>query len=306
MRKKQAALIIDCRQALNLPNTTYLIKPIMKRNFKPMAALAVCALGALAVSSCTKDEFFGLEDSVVIDASTKYEIAMSQEFADYARASFKFAESVNQEVDTTKMNSFSVDGKTVYYKDDNLQKEMFDLLDALKKAYPELNKADRIDYEEIQQIALSNNEALKDIAQAFAGTKGSNLQAVQWLSSAYKDMYGYEAERTSLFFWEWSMYFQYTVQSAIWDASFIAHEGDYLAGGLIWGDGTAVSMVAYGPEGSYVWWPNTSGYGSPQPEADFIILPSYMTGNEIDYWVPGFNSCGRSHMIFGNEEMYYY
>ena len=268
--------------------------------------MAVCALGVFATSSCTKDEFFGLEDSVVIDASTKYEIAMSQEFADYARASFKFAESVNQEVDTTKMNSFSVDGKTVYYKDDNLQKEMFDLLDALKKAYPELNKADRIDYEEIQQIALSNNEALKDIAQAFAGTKGSNLQAVQWLSSAYKDMYGYEAERTSLFFWEWSMYFQYTVQSAIWDASFIAHEGDYLAGGLIWGDGTAVSMVAYGPEGSYVWWPNTSGYGSPQPEADFIILPSYMTGNEIDYWVPGFNSCGRSHMIFGNEEMYYY
>ena len=278
----------------------------MKRNFKPMAALAVCALGALAVSSCTKDEFFGLEDSVVIDASTKYEIAMSQEFADYARASFKFAESVSQEVDTTKLNSFSVDGKTIYYKDDNLQKEMFDLLDALKKAYPELNKADKIDLAEIQQIALSNNEALKDIAQAFAGTKGSNLQAIQWLSSAYYDMYGYDVERTSLFFWEWSMYFQYTVQGAIWDASFVAHEGDYLAGGLIWGDGTAVSMVAYGPEGSNIWWPNTSGYGSPQPEADFIILPSYMTGNEIDYWVPGFSSCGRSHMIFGNEEMYYY
>ena len=289
----------------------------MKRNFKPMAALAVCALGALAVSSCTKDEFFGLEDSVVIDASTKYEIAMSQEYADYARASFKFAESVSQEVDTTKLNSFSVDGKTVYYKDDNLQKEMYDYMDALKKAYPELNKADRIDLAEIQQIALSNNEALKDIAQAFAGTKGSDQQAVQWLSSAYYDMYGYVARRTTLFFWEWSMYYYCTVQGAIWDAQFMSREGQNMTGGLIWNDGSAVSMVAYGEAEGTIWWPQTSGYGSPQPESDFIIvpdfifnneqnIPAYMVGYELDYWIPGYSSCGRSHILVGNGETYYY
>ena len=275
--------------------------------------MAVCALGVFVTSSCTKDEFFGLEDSVVIDASTKYEIAMSQEFADYIRANYNFAESFNLDVDTTKMESFTIKGKTIYYKDESLQKDALEFLKVLKETYPELDKADKTDFNEMQIIALSNNEALSDIAQQILtsnnGTKAwENVQSAKWIRSAYKDLYGYDTQLTSMYFWDWHISFSTTWQGALWDAEFIiaGGEADCVVGGLLWGDRSGASMVNLLPEGNYVWWPDTRQWGTPQPESDFIILPSFINQYEIDTMIPGFNSCGRSHYIFANEEMMYF
>ena len=282
----------------------------MKRTFKTLAGMAVCALGALALSSCTKDEFFGLEDSITIDPSTKLEIAMSQEFADLVKANLKFTESFSQEVDTAKMNSFCIEGKTVYYKDDSFQKEMLELLDVLKKTYPELKNADKADFDEMKMIALTNNEELSDIAQAFAlnaGTKSwDRVQSVQWIRSAYYNLYGYNTQLTSMYYYDWHICFSTTWQEALWDAEFMiaCGEGDCVAGGLLWGDNSGASMINLSPEGNCVWWPDTS-WGNPQPEADFIILPSFINQYEINTMIPGFNTCGRSHYIFANEEMMY-
>ena len=284
----------------------------MKRNFKPMAALAVCALGALAVSSCTKDEFFGLEDSVVIDASTKYEIAMSQEYADYARACFNIAESFNQEVDTTKMESFiAEDGKRVLYIEGaSSQSNAYEALENLRKAFPELTKADAIDFDEIQKIALSNNEALKDIA-AKASEKNtkygtySNNQARSWLASVWYEYYGYQYSPTYANFDGYTFNMYSDVMSAVHSVIYATEYTDYqLGGGLVWGDYSAVTISSYG-EG----WPSIDWLGgSPMPEADFLVVPPTVVNlSEINTWEIGsqlggdYISSGRLHYIYNAE-----
>lgn len=285
----------------------------MKRNFKPMAALAVCALGALAVSSCTKDEFFGLEDSVVIDASTKYEIAMSQEYADYARACFNIAESMKVEVDTTQMESFvNEDGKKIYYQGSSSQDNVIELLEILKKAFPEIEKADAIDFAEIQSIALTNNDALSDIAakSSAVSTKGYNPSALEWLRSAYRCYYNLDYTPT---IWSADMdgaYFSYysNVSAAVNSAICATVDTNgYWYGGYIWNDYSSTLISSCNP-----YWPEVSEYGSPVPEADFLVYP--VAGNTIEgSWELSFYGdfywSHRTHYVYdlnGNSEVYYW
>ena len=277
----------------------------MKRNFRPVAALAVCALGALAVSSCTKDEFFGLEDSVVIDASTKYEIAMSQEYADYARACFEMVETMNQPVDTTKMEIKGViNDKPVYTKNGSMS-SLTDLLNKLKKAFPELANADKIDFNEIMEIALSNNEGLRDLSSKmpYRTKHYADRQSGHWLYSVAEHYYN-----TSNWGSPW-------LDIDGW--SFVAYDGVYDAvgevvyrlsgcysegtgGGLIFGDWSAVSMVSFGEYS----WPDAISYGSPAPEADFIVAPS-LNLNDLWYYMGGsYWGGGGTHYIYDYEGNY--
>ena len=288
----------------------------MKRNFKPMAALAVCALGALAVSSCTKDEFFGLEDSVVIDASTKYEIAMSQEYADFARASFSFSETMMQEVDTTNMKVYTdKDGNQIRYNVGSTQQNVFELLEALKKAYPELEKADKIDFDEIQMIALANNESLSDLAAKVASinTKyGENdYDALRWVRTSNMNYWHLNYYPSSYYVYMDGAYFDAynSIPAAVHAAIYGMGEipGVYGAGGLAWGDYTGVAMTS----GFGEYWPDVMGYGYPSPEADFIILPTTENMNNVYpgeyFWGGDYFMSGRLHYVYNMEgEFMYY
>ena len=273
--------------------------------------MAVCALGVFATSSCTKDEFFGLEDSVVIDASTKYEIAMSQEFADYTRVCFNIAQSLNQEVDTTKMESFlAEDGRRVLYMGGSSQGNAYEAMENLWKAFPELTKADAIDFEEIQRIALSDNEALKDVAAKISekntkyGTYSDN-NARSWLASVYYEYYGYQASPTYAYFDGFAYNMYSDVVTAVHSIIYACEYNSYpLAGGLVWGDYSAVTISSYA-EG----WPNVGWLGgSPMPEADFLVVPPTLVDlNEINTWEIGsqlggdYICSGRLHYIYNME-----
>lgn len=279
--------------------------------------MAVCILGALAASSCSKDEFFGLEDSEVLDYSTKYEIAMSQAYADYAIACFEMAEIMNQPVDTTEMDICgSIKGKPVYAKTGSCTSAL-DLLEALKKQYPELAKADQIDFNEINEIALSKNDALKEIASKMKKETKSSIFgcAGSWAESLghYGGGFGDEGWSFNLHFSRYS-----AVQSAIYGfaESYIA-----MTGGLIFGDETAASMS------SSMWslWPSVANQGSPQPESDFFIWPGYSCdavafGPEYDevitlqdiinaFGYEYYGEGGRLHYVYDlqmNYEYFYY
>ena len=279
--------------------------------------MAVCILGALAASSCSKDEFFGLEDSEVLDYSAKYEIAMSQAYADYAnaRACFSFVEAFNQPVDTANMQKVDVEGKQVYVVSGiaSQKDNAVELLQKIKTAFPKLAMADKIDFDEIMDIALSENKALSDIAAAVLprNTKANNRSyARQWLNSADRAYWHYYNDR-DLYnsYMEGCNFYSHNtvwgaVQSAIWDLN--EYSGNYGAGGFIWdNDNSAVSMrTAFGE-----YWPDVARYGTPEPEIDFVILPSVENlyqGELSDIYSGEYFTSGRIHYAFdfaGNFQM---
>ncbi|MBO7113991.1 MAG: hypothetical protein J6V95_02335 [Bacteroidaceae bacterium] len=271
----------------------------MRKNFKTLAGMAICILGALAASSCSKDEFFGLEDSEVLDYSTKTEIALSQEYADYAIAYFNMIETMKQPVDTTEMEIQGVvNGKPVYFKHGS--SSVKESLELLKKAYPELEKADKIDFDEIQSIALSRNKALKDIASKMdSSTKYYyNGKYYSYGSDAWVDnISGYEDG--------WYFYSHNMVEGAVSDVIWYCGENGFNmnGGGLIFSDWSAVSMVGYGE-----WWPNIVN-NAPYAEADFIVLPSTNIYG-VELWNiawnlgPAYYNSGRIHYVYNEEYDY--
>lgn len=260
----------------------------MRNNFKTIAGMAICILGALAASSCSKDEFFGLEDAEYLDYSAKYEIAMSQEYADYAIACFNLVESMNNPIDTTEMIiQGEMKGKPIYTKNDSIS-PLIDLLNNLKKVYPKLEKADKIDLDEIHSIALSKNEALKDIASKMVRKTTKyyeDRQSGRWLYSVAESYYGQSGWGSPWLDVEgWWLTAYDDVYTAINEVIYRCSEtyGCYSnGGGLIFDDASGVSMVTGIYSGE--WWPSVVNSGSPQPEADFIFMPNVASLSDLWY-----------------------
>lgn len=261
--------------------------------------MAACVLGVISASSCSKEEFFGLENSEYLDNSLKTEIAMSQEFADYSIACYNLMQEMSQSVDTTDMQIQGiVNGKPIYFKTGS-DESLKNLYEGLIKAYPEMTKADKLDIEEIQEIALSKNKALKGLAKS---TKYNYYrQSESWILSAsggWTDWIYIDGDWT--FESHWMSY------SAVSNALLYCGENSFgmNGGGLVFGDDSGVSMIGYGE-----YWPYMRRYGGPTPEANFLVAPNANIYNleiwDIAYALgPGFYQDCRVHYIF-NEEMEY-
>ena len=292
----------------------------MKKNFKRSAGMAVCLLGVFAASSCTKDEFFGLEDAQVMDSSTKYEIAMSQDYADYVRACYDLSKTLGQEADTLNMEvTIGDDGKRVFHKkaSDIQENKALELLKKMKADYPALAKADKIDFDEIQKIAFANNDNLRDIVALIApqSTKANNrYESLIWLNNIvdgnylstghlYDDVhyvspsYHYSTNYyTSMYVDGWNFdchLFQWdAINSAIWYSS----ESVFATGGMIWGDFSAVTMSTLD---FLVYWPGVTNVGTPEPEADFIVIPAL---SDLNQWEMDMGPCyyfnSRTHYVY--------
>lgn len=265
--------------------------------------MAVCLFGVLAFSSCSKDEFFGLEDSEYIDNSLKTEIAMSQEFADYLIACMGLSNNLNQPIDTAKMQQYVVGGKPIYCISDS-QESMLVLLDNLKNAYPELTKADRLDFVEIEKIAISKNKLLKGyLPRGFSKTNGSdwsNKQSRSWIYAASEgssyDVASYQDNTGSWGFQAFDYSFQ-AVSMSIWFVAEGSSEPYGVGAGLIFDDNSGVSMVGYGE-----CWPSAINSISPSAEADFLIVSPQIMYTEFNEFFnnlgPGYYESGRQHLIY--------
>ena len=276
----------------------------MKRIFKTLAGMA-CIIGALAASSCSKDEFFGLEGSQVVSASTMNEIAMSQEFTNYAKACLALTQTMSEEIDTTAMESFiNEKGKRVYYKDGVYSEySVSELMEILKKAYPELEKADMTDFDEILQIALAKNEALSDFAvkASVNNTKSGWIRnSLEWLRNAHRNYYDldYTPQIWSTDIDGVSLTNYDHLSAAVSNALYATVDTqDYWYGGYFWNDYSAVLASSCSP-----YWPDIAEYASPVPEADFLVLPfpedyAYQVGEYyIDY--QDYRSHHRIHYIY--------
>ena len=233
------------------------------KNIRTIAGMAVFAFGVLATSSCSKDEFFGLEDSQFIDSSTKTEIAMSQEYVDFVLACSEMADYMSQPMDTSNaILKTGPDGKRIYTKD-GPQLSAMALLEVLKEKYPMLEKADQIDFDEIFKIAISENKALKRVASKTSPKTKANANAdsFRWALSNNRPTAGTSDEG-------WMIYCYPFEVPAIQNVLFLASEEDNLyLGGLYFGDGSAAAMNTY-PES---WWPSIVNSGYPLAESDFVI-----------------------------------
>lgn len=232
------------------------------KKFRTLAGMAVFALGVLATSSCSKDEFFGLEESEVIDASTKTEIAMSQEYVDFVLACSEMADFMSQPMDTTTAEvKIGPDGKRILCKE-GPQLSAMALLEVLKEKYPILEKADKMDLDEIMEIALSKNKALKKVA----ATKTTNAypDSFAWALSLGLPTNGNGYLECFPF-----------AEPALQVLMFWASECDELfLGGLVFGDGSVTALMSEPcpwPEPEWI------NQGYPLPESDFVI--SYSSGS---------------------------
>jgi len=266
--------------------------------------MAVCTLGVFASSSCSKDEFFGLEESEIIDNSLKTEIALSQEFADYVIACINMINEKNQPVVVAGSPfKFDVDGATVYYES-GIKEEILVLMDNLKKAYPELVKADELDFAEIEKIAFSKNKALKGYApRKILKSNDSGLLSNKWLYAAS------EGSSTDGFLYEdpsgsWTFMAHEKKETAVslsmWFVCETPPDNNKLGGGLFFSDGSSVSMTGYGES-----WPSITN-SSPYAQADFVIIPpsvSYaeMGGIFTQLCCSAYLDSNREHLFFRAE-----
>ena len=263
-----------------------------------LVGLTVCLTGIITVSSCSKDEFFGLENSEYLDNSLKTEIAMSQEFADYSIACYNYMQEISQSVDTTDMEIQGVvNGKPIYYKIGS-NETVKALYDALIKAYPELANADKLDIDEIQNIALSKNKALRGLAKS---TRIASLQSEMWVYAA-----SHGGTDWIYIIDDWTFQSHMTTNSAVSHVIFFCGETNYgmNGGGLMFNDGSAVSMISH--DG---YWPFIYGYDGATPTANFLVSPnanltSYEIWDIASSYGRNFLSACRKHYIF-NEEMDY-
>lgn len=277
----------------------------MRIKDKTLAGLAVCVLGVLATSSCSKDEFFGLEESVYLDNSLKTEIAMSQEFADYSIACLNLMIDMNQPVDTADMQIQGVvNGKPIYFKtgSGNSVKELYD---NLLKAYPAMTKADKLDIDEIEEIAMSKNKALKKAVKAtkyYSYNYTPYYQSQQWIynqSQGFSD-WDYYSDG-------WWFEAHFTVASAVYEVLWNCAEGGFYAtgGGLLFEDNTAVTMIGYDE-----YWPSLVNHGSPYAERDFLVAPDNVNIYNLEVWDiarnlgHGYWGGNRLHYIFNGEMDY--
>lgn len=292
---------------------------IMKNLFVKIAGMSVCVLGVLSTTSCSKEDFFGLEDSE-LNYSQKTEIALSREFADYAISCSNLAKEMKTPVDTAEMQvQRAFDGKPIYFStgsNESVKKS----LDELKKAYPELAHADQYDFDEILEIALSQNKSLKGLTP-----KKKTKSTDYYWGESYSDFWIWtvsdESDRHE-FTYDGDGYWTFTsfnsdllaISHVVWNcgenAGFFPQNG----GGLIFLDNSAVAFVGNGQD-----WPDIAG-GGPQsndfylpyiyrPSADFIVLPitdlpsyelyDFTYGLGAAYW-----GSGRIHYIY-NEQMEY-
>lgn len=254
------------------------------KQIRSLAGMAVFAFGVLATSSCSKDEFFGLNEFESLDYSKKTEIALSQEYTDYAVACYKIVDAMNQLSDTSSnLNKGEIEGKNVRYFESG--EPIMDLLDILKKAYPELINADKPDFDEIQRIAISKNETIKNIAGSKNKTKWDgyyydseyfigNLNCA--LSNYWTDNPFTMTAQVGKWFLESCWDQGSAVSEAIW---FSSEFGNQLgSGGLLFPDYSAACVVGIGE------WPSIINSVS-SAEADFLIVPysniSYMEALSI-------------------------
>ena len=267
------------------------------KKYRTIAGMAVFALGVLATSSCSKDEFFGLEESEVIDASTKTEIAMSQEYVDFVLACSEMADYMSQPMDTTTAEvKIGPDGKRILCKE-GPQLSAMALFEVLKEKYPELEKADKMDLDEILDIALSKNKALKRVAATKA--YGPYPDSWNWAFSNNKPTNGFD--------WGgWTITCYPNEITALQHVLSLASEVDISSGDIPFALG-GLYFADYSTTGMYAAlgcpWPDIVNHGSPVAESDFII--SYIPGISLYDWIymlgSDYSEGPKLHYIFTYE-----
>ena len=221
---------------------------------------------------------------------------MSQEYTDYAVACYKIVAAMNQLSDTTANRNISeIDGKSVSYLESG--EPIMDLLDILKKAYPELIYADKPDFDEIQRIAISQNETIRNLTGSKTSTK---YDGYYWDSEYYignlnctMSHVWIDNPNTSYAWvnrWCLESFFDAgaAVSAAIWYSSEYYYQLG--TGGMVFSDDSAVSVVGIGE------WPSLVNEVS-FAETDFLIVPysniSWMEALSMANGIIG--GSGRTH-----------
>lgn len=288
----------------------------MRIQTKNLAGMVMFVLGVLIISSCSKEDFFGLNEYETLDYSKKAEIALSPEYTNYTIACLRLTKAMDNLGDSTKeQNQGTLFGKPIVYEETGVP--IKDLIERLYDAYPELINADMPDFEEIHQIALSKNLALKKMMpgkKGIASTRGNSYTigdytvdfydyAHEWIgtlnyysgNSPFLDSHAHEQG------WDFTSFYtkEYAFQVTY---AYLAEHDDvfYSSGGLIFSDNSAVSVVGYGEE-----WPMFVNNVYPTAEKDFCFVKSEHIEDNVEkaqrVALMGvvFNSGNRSHVIVG-------
>ena len=278
----------------------------MRIQTKKMAGMVMCILGILATSSCSKEDFFGLNEYETLDYSKKTEIALSQEYTDYYIACIEVGKVINQwsdSIDATK-------GVPNNYTGESLVK----LLDKLKEAFPELSNADIPDFADIRKIALSKNKTLNALVspkKPSAKTKSYEYTAYYPDGTSEPVWYNSDAEACISYLnyirggspWSSGWYsdnegYLYScagLEEAVCCVLFSTSEYGYYyntinCGGLVFSQG-AIAVISRGEN-----WPSMLSYIPVAPEKSFHFLDHTPTQIER-YAIQQYLGYGMEHIL---------
>lgn len=284
----------------NNNSSKYTIMKMKKGLLMYQFGLTLCFCGILFSWGCTKDEFFRINDATCINMQTIHEIATSELYVDYQKARYSFINSICN-VDSTKIGHIQIiDGDTIFEGGCTISYSlMYELHDSLVKKYPELIGADQADLILIEEIALSNNYALKEIATKSAVSplfktransygdtalqwcenNASNAGGPLWISRTKIEGWlfpteegGYEPAPNNLIYQcVYCTSIDHAMEQAcIWSVS----SGEKEVGGLGWNDNSGVMIYCINgsAEGWTVFYPAWTK--TPLPDMDFHVHPS--------------------------------
>ena len=251
-----------------------------KQKFKGLLVLGAGVMAALFEAGCTSNEFFGIEEDVEggLDYPTMHEIACSQEFIEFQTQSFLNMKKL-LDVDTTQMVLIdTIDGKLLYAsKEIGNIRPVLEARRQLVETYPEYERSNAIEKEQIMNIALLNDRSLRKIANkntpgVLMRTKSGNGEsdAVKWISA--KSSHEQVGENQWLVNGEY-WYANTNVYNCINEALWRTECGQVEHGGYGWNsDGSGILIVD--PNATidhmtfWVW------YNVPTPHYDFHVHPS--------------------------------
>lgn len=252
---------------------------VKQLNLKRFACMVIAILFMTVITSCTSDEFFGIEEDYKgMSFSTLEKIAYSKEYIEYEKISLSLFNTL-QSVDTTNMVSLHYFGGEKIYANKQIisVKSLIEARQELLALFPEYENVNKEEKNQIFNLAIMNNKSLRKMAErhnvVVRGTKSTSPESKAYLYAQSVE----GAININNHTWRLGRIYWYTDDSfeVIRDMALSRAEDGREHGGYIFGDNSAIlneDLDATQFRMTFYW--NESAPHNMQPIMDFHIHPN--------------------------------
>lgn len=163
-----------------------------------MSLLTAFIMDVLFATSCTSDEFFGIEEVYDgVDYLTMERIAHSNAYIEFQKQSILCMLAFSN-LDTICMKLDSIDGQPIWVSNRTFSAQsVFESRQEITDLYPEYDDMSDVEKQQILNIAINSNKQLRTLAHKYLkkncmNTKSANYEsdAVRWIQAGETNLMG--------------------------------------------------------------------------------------------------------------------